>query len=256
VNPTPEPIHALTGAYILHALDADDQALFEAHLDVCDGCAREVEQLRRVTTRMSEASAQVPPDGLRERLLEAAAATPQEPTTTRPATSTPRRRAGAGWPGRLAAAAAVLLTFAVAGLGYLVADLSERLERSEVIAGQAARSSQQLVQLLTAPDAELVTGAGEGDATGRALVSRDLGEAALVTTGLDPAPPGQTYQVWLIDDQVGATSAGLLEVDADGSGTEGLSGELAGTVAIGVTIEPAGGSPQPTSEPLLAIELG
>jgi anti-sigma-K factor RskA len=253
VNHAPEAIHELTGAYVLHALDADERALFEAHLDACEHCAHEVAQLRSVTTRMSEASGEDPPAGLRERLLLAAAETPQQQASNGRGGPPPGR--GATWSGRLIGVAAALLVVAVAGLGYLVVDLSERLERTEVVARQAEQTNQQLMELLAEPDAELVTAAGEGEIRGRAVVAPDRGEAVLVTSGLEPTPADRTYQVWLIDEDAAATPAGLLEVDADGRSLCELSGDLTETAAIGVTIEPAGGSPQPTTELLLAVEI-
>jgi anti-sigma-K factor RskA len=76
-----------------------------------------------------------------------------------------------------------------------------------------------------------------------------------VQRGLDrPAPATQTYQLWIIDPS-GATSAGLFDTDADGRAIELVTGEFDDRVVIGVTLEPEGGSPQPTSDPVLAIEL-
>ncbi|MGL6278349.1 MAG: anti-sigma factor domain-containing protein, partial [Gaiella sp.] len=84
---------------------------------------------------------------------------------------------------------------------------------------------------------------------GRLVVAPD-GEAVLVAAGLAPAPTGKTSQVWLVDDS-GATSAGLFP----GSGSVdavALDGTVEDGTVVAVTLETAGGAPQPTSEPLLA----
>ncbi len=61
-------------------------------------------------------------------------------------------------------------------------------------------------------------------------------------------PPGKAYELWF-DDGGSLRPAGLL------SGTEArqsrlLDGPVDRATAVGITIEPASGSPQPTSPPL------
>jgi anti-sigma-K factor RskA len=254
----PTDLHALTGAYVLDALDDDERALFETHLEACDACAREVAELREPAARLSATTNVPPPPGLRERVLAEAARTPQErgshPDELAARRALPRT-AATPWGYRLTAAAAAVLLVAVAGLAYLVVDLNDRLAETEATAERARDTAETVSAVLAAPDATLVTSEAPGGAAARVVVSPSRGEAVLVAEGLAPAPGERTYQLWLIDED-GATSAGLFDTDADGRATEVLAGDLAGAAAIGVTLEPAGGSRQPTTEPVLAIELG
>jgi hypothetical protein len=77
-----------------------------------------------------------------------------------------------------------------------------------------------------------------------------------------PAPaPGHTLQVWLLQQAPDQRpfSAGLLRPQLDGELVLLLAtppGSLAGTRALAITEEPAGGSPQPTSPPRWAGPLG
>ena len=51
------------------------------------------------------------------------------------------------------------------------------------------------------------------------------------------------------------TSAGLLGVDAEGSGQALLTGQATPTDKVAMTVEPAGGSAQPTTDPLVVLSL-
>jgi anti-sigma-K factor RskA len=254
----PTDLHALTGAYVLDALDDDERALFDHHLETCDACAREVAELREPAARLSATSNVPPPPGLRERVLAEAARTPQERSTHADelaALRAPPRTAAPPWAYRLTATAAAVLLVAVAGLTYLVVDLHDRLAETEATAEQARDTAETVSEVLAAPDASLVTSETADGASARVVASPSRGEAVLVAEGLEPAPAERIYQLWLIDED-GATSAGLFDTEADGRATALLAGDLAGAAAIGITLEPAGGSPQPTTEPVLAIELG
>lgn len=73
--------------------------------------------------------------------------------------------------------------------------------------------------------------------------------------GMAPAPHEHTYEAWVIHEDH-TQPAGVFDASADGRVSHAVAGDLADAIAIGVTIEPDGGSPQPSSEPLMRIELG
>jgi anti-sigma-K factor RskA len=251
-----DDLHSLTGAYALDALDADERDRFEAHLETCDACTQEVADLRAVTLQLSEASQTPPPAGLRERILLAASTTPQ-PHHSRPdgvVELDRRRRPPPRWTQRLTAAAAAMLAAAVAGLSYTVANLTAELTEVENASEQAQRTADQLSDLLAAPDAEMATAEAVDGASGRVVASQLRGEAVFIADGLPAAPPGHTYQLWLIDGS-GPESVGLFAPNVDGRVTHLIAADIADAVAVGVTIEPAGGSAQPTSDPILAIDI-
>jgi hypothetical protein len=82
--------------------------------------------------------------------------------------------------------------------------------------------------------------------------------AGLLVSGLPPLPPGKTYQLWAIVGNKPPVSAGVFTVD--GSGLGGLSVRplpgLTVVNAIAVTLEPAGGLPQPSGEMYLISSIG
>jgi anti-sigma-K factor RskA len=156
--------------------------------------------------------------------------------------SRPRRR---GVP-VLAAAAAIAAVVALA-LGLRAVDLSGKLDDTRAALDRAQTSAAVLAD----PDAQSVDlQAGDG----RLVVDAD-GQAVLVLDGLDPAPAGKTYEMWVVPggDIEQASSAGLF---AGSAGREIVP--VAGTVQSGdvvaVTVEPAGGVEAPTTQPVVASD--
>jgi hypothetical protein len=77
--------------------------------------------------------------------------------------------------------------------------------------------------------------------------------AVLVVENMPPVPEGKTYQIWVIEDDVPKPS-GLFKPRRD-SVAAVVEHPLGGGDVIAVTVEPEGGSPQPTSDPMLAAEV-
>ncbi|MFL6123955.1 anti-sigma factor, partial [Actinophytocola sp.] len=104
----------------------------------------------------------------------------------------------------------------------------------------------QLEQILSAPDAELVTlkdtGAG-GNGTMKVAVSRQRDRMLFVSGDLASPPAGKTYQLWALANDV-ARSLAVVE-PADGDVVKELSG--VGTASkVAISVEPDGGSKTPT----------
>jgi anti-sigma-K factor RskA len=83
-------------------------------------------------------------------------------------------------------------------------------------------------------------------------MSPEEGRALFMAADLANPGADQTYQLWAIDES-GAKSVGLLEPSA-GKASK-LVDMPAGSTAFGMTVEPAGGSEQPTTKPVLLLEL-
>jgi anti-sigma-K factor RskA len=95
----------------------------------------------------------------------------------------------------------------------------------------------------------------EPQAQGQLIADPASQSAVLVVTGLPPLEPGKTYQVWLI---AGApVSAGLLTVDANGQGVliVTTTESIGSFQSLGISVEPEGGSPQPTGDIVILSEL-
>ncbi|MFE7707683.1 anti-sigma factor domain-containing protein [Streptomyces sp. NPDC057486] len=113
------------------------------------------------------------------------------------------------------------------------------------------QGSEQVAQVLAAPDAKATSGALKGGAKGTVVVSRSENRAVFVASGMEPPSRGKLYQLWF-DDHGTMRSAGLINRAAT-SNTVLLDGPVDGASGIGITVEPAGGSVQPTSAPLALL---
>lgn len=231
-------IHALSGAYAVDALDDDERRMFEQHLAECADCRDEVESLREASTLLAATTELEPPPSLRDAVLaDIATVRPLPPQIGRtPAgsgTSTARPRR---WPAMLAAAAAV----AVLGGGAVV-----------VWQAQDTSQTQQLSateRVLAADDAREVELELPDGAEARLVRSESAGKAVLVTTDMPAAPEGHDYQLWLQSPEGTMVPAGVMPDGADQEFL--LDGDATEATAAGITVEPDGGSPAPTTEPI------
>jgi anti-sigma-K factor RskA len=236
-------LHTMTGAYAADALPDHERALFEQHLATCQTCQQEVRELRETTARLASAASTPPPEGLWERVQAEIAVTRQLPPTIAAA-----RARRSGWQrlsNRLVAAAAAALLVVAISLGALSLSLANRLDHSNA-------QNQRIEALLAAPDARMHTASAPGVGSGTVIESRSRQEGVFLASGLKQVPSSRTYQLWLIGGGK-ARSAGLL--GTGGKATQPLQGGLAGAEAVGVTVEPRGGSPQPTSDPVLLVDV-
>lgn len=242
-------LHTLTGAYAVDALPDEEREMFEQHLVVCDACAQEVVELQATASRLATGLEAVPSPELKARVLAEIDATRQErPLGERAGDelAARRHRRVSGWAAGLSAVAAAVVLIAGVAVTSTISDLNQRL-------GEVETASSQMTDLLAAPDAVTVEAEGPDGAMGRIIASPARGEAVFLAADLDPVGEEQTYELWLIDDA--PRPAGLFDPDDQGRVTHMMAGDIAGAAAIGVTVEPAGGSPQPTSDPIMVFEL-
>ena len=225
-------IHALSGAYAVNALDDIERAQFERHLAVCDTCRDEVDSLREASALLAEAVSFEPPAALRDRVLAGIETVrPLPPLVQTPAVEERRRRR---FP-RLVAAAAVVALLGVGGAVWH--PWTDDTSQTTVSAAD---------RVLGAPDAETWT---KHPVTGGTIIvtrSASLNMAVVEAQGLAELPDGKTYEVWLQHDDV-MVPAGLMD---DGTATVVLEGDPATASATAVSVEPAGGSEQPTTFPI------
>jgi anti-sigma-K factor RskA len=119
---------------------------------------------------------------------------------------------------------------------------------------QAQAENQAVSLVLSAPQARLVS--QQTTAGGRATVVLDASrhELAVITSGLPALPAGKVYQLWLIGSTK-ITSAGLLPEAKAGRTAPVLASGVVQGDKLGLTVEPAPGSSQPTTTPILALPL-
>jgi hypothetical protein len=238
-------IHTLTGAYAVNALSDSELVLFEQHLEKCDACRVEVRELRETTALLAAGVAQQPSAGLRARVLDEIATTRQVP----PSVVTPFRTAPTARPAWFPRA----LIGVAAGLLALVVGLGVVTVRAQQSAEESRRTAEAMAEILAAPDAEQVAGA-IGTGTGRLVVSRKEGKAVFVASGVPAAGPRQDYQLWVMSPG-SVRSAGLLDRGPAGRTDPVVVTLTPGAEQIGLTKEPKGGSSQPTTDPLMRLDL-
>lgn len=228
-------IHKLTGAYALDAVDDLERARFEQHLAECDDCRAEVAELRETAALLAETTAVAPPASLRDSVLAGISQVrPLPPVVPTAATTSVRRRLP------LLVAAALVL---IAGLGAVVwqpwNDATPQLTAAE--------------QVIRASDAEKVfLDLGEA---GRATVVRSKSEdrAVIVTEDMVAAPSGKDYELWFQTPDEAMVPAGLMPDAPDQ--TVVLEGPAADAIAVGITVEPDGGSEEPSTAPIALFDL-
>ena len=90
------------------------------------------------------------------------------------------------------------------------------------------------------------------NATGLLIISRDGEHGALVVDGLPDLSEAQEYQLWLIRDGQ-RTSGGTFFLNKTGYGILWVRSPepLDSFSGFGITIEPEGGSPDPTGDKVL-----
>ncbi|MFE3326398.1 anti-sigma factor domain-containing protein [Streptomyces sp. NPDC059176] len=254
-------LHTLTGAYALHALGDRERARFERHMEVCAACAQEVRELSATAGRLGLAVSETPPPGMKAHVLGQIAAVRQEPPkVVLPETrllQPPGRRARAAGRRRLSGFVLAACFVAAATLGGTTVWQQRVAEEARTEARGAVRQAREqteaLASVLTAPDVRTTSTALGRGATGTVALSHSRDKAVFVASGLPEPAGGKVYQLWFADHGT-MRPAGLL--GSKGSAEALLmDGPVGRATAMGVTVEPAGGSPSPTSKPLALVSL-
>ena len=87
------------------------------------------------------------------------------------------------------------------------------------------------------------------------MSSKSVGKSVFLSANLSTPPSGKTYQLWYMDSAGNARSAGFVQPGAHNAAAQVLNGSIGDATLVGVTVEPTGGSPQPTTKPVLALTL-
>lgn len=216
----------LLAAHALDAVDDVERARVERLLRTDADAAAESASFAEAASRLAVAASAPPPAALRARVLEEVSRTRQ----AAPAAASGTAAQGSPAPGRrtvrlLAAACGVLLAGCV-GLGALV------------LAGEDAQPA--------------LVAAGDFAGGTAALLEVD-GEYLVVGEGVAAPPEDRVYQLWAVEGSAPPEPVGLLTDRAEGGFAAELDDWERGAV-LAITEEPAGGSPQPTSDILATVE--
>ncbi|MEU7858037.1 anti-sigma factor [Nonomuraea sp. NPDC049141] len=151
------------------------------------------------------------------------------------------------WRGRVVAGLAAVSTAAAIALGVVVFDARRDL-------GDLQARDGEVAAVLAAPDVTTVRQSITAGGSGTVVVSRARGRMVFTSSGLPELPKSRVYELWLMGRD-GIRPAGLLNQRPDGVTTPMLATAAKGDEHIGLTVEPAGGSKQPTTQPVLFAEL-
>lgn len=266
----------LAASYALDALDAPDRAAFESHLADCVACRADVQAYREAAGMLAHAApVRTPPPHLRDTILarvrESGARTPpggwsRDAAAGRAAHEKARPGLMPRWrPLALAAsiilAVGALLLFALersraAGLEQQLAALESELgtSRAQIAALDSTIAKRDsLFAAVFGPDVTVARLVSQGQPPSAQLYwNRARNTIVIAAQDLPPAPAGRTYQLWGITPGTDPVSLGTFDSESSGravaifrlpAGTQFRTGA--------VTEEPAGGSPQPTTNPFL-----
>lgn len=219
------------------------------------------EELRRVRETFASVSLEAeparPPSELKERVM---AVPDEEPG------GAGNRQSGSGgvWGRWIAAAAAVLLAF----LGVQNFQLRDSLETAQAQLDSADTELARLDTLerrLGEVEEDFLTVASPGTRTrllsatqerfpgqARVFVDPETGRALLFARNLPILPPDSVYQLWTIQDGEPESAGTFRPGDDQRARVEIARAErVLGADAVAVTVEPAPGGPEPTSQPIL-----
>ena len=238
--------------------DAVDPARLGARLGADD--AQEARDFEDIAAQLGLAAEPVdPPAAMKAALFARIAETPQlapDEEQATPALASPapaprptpaEARAARRWFQRpsailASAAAAVILFIAGAFVGVSLGGNDSYQQQQ----------SSALAALNAAPDTQRSSAPVTGGGTATLVWSARLGQSAIVATDLPQLAGGKTYELWYIRDGA-ATPAGTMDSAGHVATWRVLTGTMTPGDTIGMTVEPSGGSKQPTTKPIVAI---
>lgn len=254
MSPLRSSQHRLTGVYALDALDTDAEVTrFERHMARCQSCTSEVRGFRVTAARLGMAVSRQPPPALRAAVMDEVPRTRQLPALgdrTKHRRTAPRLT---WWP-RLAAAGAAIGLAAAITLGVVLVNTQNQLSQARHQLTMTQTELAAINAVRTASDATLVTKATPIGGTVTVVSSASRHEIVVTTRGLPALRAGKVYQLWLIGSNSNKIrSEGLLVLHNGRTGPVLISGVLPGDI-FGITLEPPGGTVQPTAKPFVAIQ--
>lgn len=244
-------------AYALGAVDPGERAALDSLMTSDADFRREVDRYREVVGMMALAAPTLAaPASLRQRILSDAAAVRPIASGVTPASHGTARTISAVLPWLAAAAS----------LGFAVFSSSQLREarsalqglRGELVTAQGALASQDsTISAFLGPDVRVVS-LSEGAQRPSARVYWNANKGVFIVTAFNVprAPDGRTYQLWAIVKGRNPMSMGTFNTDSSGRATivVPVNAELSQLTSIdlcGITMEPQGGSMQPTETPRL-----
>jgi anti-sigma-K factor RskA len=261
----PREIEELLPFYALDALTDEERERVEAYLREHPEARQQMDEMKEAVSALPQSVSPVEPAPRTKEALMARVAVDRDAKSHALKQEQAPRLRERRWVNIFQAfglgAATVAILWAIVlnvQLSYLRTQVSTL---SEALVAQSNALEQINQQLAQRPVSETVTISLKGtdvqpQAQGQLIADPNKNSAVLVIAGLDQLEPGKAYQVWFIDGG-GPKSAGLLSVDSQGQAVLIVTSEL--TIgefnALGISVEPERGSPQPTGDIVVLSDL-
>lgn len=252
-----ERFEDLKDAYALGALTFDEERAFRAYLTVHPELQAETDELAGVVSLLAFSPAdREPPKSLRKNLVR---------TVNDEASEVSRSRGGYGSPlasfvDYLRARPLVLGTAGLLVVGLLSWNVLLQ-DQLQTLRGDNSDLRTEVGSLSSTQDAQTsrvlaMSGQGEMGGVEAEVVSYERGQAVLVAKNVPQISEGETYQIWVIRNGE-ASPSGLFEPQTveDSTIAAYVNQSIEDADAVAVTVEPQGGSEQPTSDPQLLASL-
>jgi Anti-sigma-K factor rskA len=264
-----QDLHTLTGAYALDAIETSaERERFARHIGRCQSCASEVRGFWGGATALAFAATAAPPLDLKARVLTAVARIRQLPPEVRTHARPRQARSRAPWLPWLSGVVATAAIVVAVVFGVTQAHTQQQLNqaragttriaaaeaRIEAELDQARAHNQALAAILAAPRVRFLSQRTTKGGVAVVVLAAARHQMIVTTSGLPALPAGKVYQLWLIGP-VKITSAGLLPSAKSGQTAPVVASGVVAGDKLGLTVEPAPGTAQPTTTPILALPV-
>lgn len=254
-----------SGSAALNALPPDEAAEFQTFADEDDMVAAELAGFRETAALLGSVVAETPPASMRLAVMQLIANTRQLPPLTESGSG--RHYAAAAEVKEEPAAPANVSSLAVArerksrqGMKWLMAVAAAAVIGVGTFFFVNQDEEPQLADPLATcvqndQSAKQFTATPESEGTSVVTLSTSCNAATFTVSGLDGLSPDQVYQLWVMKGAESARSVALLHTDSNGWYPSFTAPLEAGDTDMGISIEPAAGSPAPTTDPVVVVPI-
>ena len=247
-----ERFEDLKDAYVLGALPEEERLSFEDYLAAHPERQAEIDELGAVASLLAfSPQVQEPSPELRRRVMEVVEAE-AEPRRVR-GTSTFARVGDYLSVRSLALGAAVLLVIGLLSWNVLLQVQVQNLQGQVENAQGQVQDLQGELEVAQQSQTIKLEGSWAKQGAMAEVASMQKNQIILVARNMPSVPEDKTCQIWVIKGDV-PKSSGLFQPDGNGTATP-ITNSITKADVIAVTVEPAGGSKKPTSDPVLLADL-